>query len=91
MPPKRACSCSVHVSTEIANGKVYRISGEKYTRKVVEYLISEGLLQPYHTYLCKACYPNGLDKIEDEDGELDNEPKLYTFEPRHVISNNVAF
>ena len=80
MPPKRACSCSAHASTEVDNGNVYRISGKKYKRKVIEYLVSEGLLQPYHTYLCEACYTNGLDKIEDEDGKLDDEPKLYTFE-----------
>ena len=48
---------------------------KKYKKKVVEYLISEVLLQSYHTYLGEACYTNGLEKIEDEYVKLDNEPK----------------
>ena len=48
-PPKRAGSCFTHVSTEVANSKVLKISAKKYKRKVVEYLINEVLLQSYPT------------------------------------------
>ena len=79
MPPKRACSCSDHneSSSELDNA-VYRIDGKKFKKQVIEYLVSEGALQSYHTYLCQNCYNKGLEKTEGV--KLARKPELYTFE-----------
>ena len=83
MPPKRACSCTRHkdVASEPDNAKVYKIErSKKLKRNVFEYLIGDGLLQPYHTYLCQKCYDSGLQKIQCESVEQEKEAKVYTFE-----------
>ena len=66
MPPKRVCSSSGHTdSSGELSDNVHRIDGKKYQKKVIDHLINQGLIKPYHSFLCENCYKNGQDEIAE--------------------------